>query len=284
MQEQPTFLDKAKNAAKEMGYFLSSMFFLKNFAAMIGAIAFFILMTFWWMRCYTKHGESLQVHDYIEMDLDDAIKKAESRGFEIVVSDSVFIVDRAPNIVLTQNPKPLSRAKEDRSIYLTVTKKTPEAVTLPDLIGNDDYNRYSKKLKMLDLKPKVKERIFDNKYEENTILYLVVDGEKVTAKDLKNKMEVPMGSVIEMVVTERGGAMIEIPNLVCKRYTEAEFLISGMQLNLGTVNMDATVTSQSGAYVWRQVPSADGGRMRMGEQIELYLTQYRPEDCPSEEF
>ncbi|MFK7933245.1 MAG: PASTA domain-containing protein [Saprospiraceae bacterium] len=281
MQEQRTFTDKLKAFFKELGLFLSSMFFLKNFAAMIGAFVFFLLTTFWWMRCYTKHGESLQVHDYTEMELEDAIKKAESRGFEIVVSDSVFIMDREQNIVLSQNPKPLSRAKEDRSIYLTVTKKIPPKRFLPNLIGSDDFNRYTKKLKMLHLKPRVKERVFDNKYEENTILYLVVDGKKVTAQDLKDKIAVPEGSVVEMVVTERGGTMVQIPDLVCMQFSEAEFLLSGMQLNLGTINADGTVTNQSSAYVWRQIPAATGKKMRMGEQVEIFLTQYRPEDCNS---
>lgn len=284
MQEQRTFIDKLKAWAKEVGLFLSSMFFIKNFAAMIGTIALFLMFTFWWMNCYTKHGESLQVHDYTEMELEDAVKKAESRGFEIVVSDSVFIVDREPNIVLSQNPKALSRAKEDRSIYLTVTKKIPEKVTLPDLIGSDDFNRYTKKLKMLHLKPRVKERVFDNKYEENTILYLVVDDKKVTAQDLKDKIRVPEGSVVEMVVTERGGTMVQIPDLVCMRYSEAEFLLSGSQLNLGTVNADGTVTNQATSYVWRQIPSATGGKMRIGEQVEVFLTQYRPEDCVGDDF
>ncbi|MEL7021695.1 MAG: PASTA domain-containing protein, partial [Bacteroidota bacterium] len=127
MSEQQTFADKLKRFFKELGLFLSSVFFIKNFAAMMGTIALFLVLTFWWMRCYTKHGESLQVHDYTEMELEEAIAKAASRGFEIVVSDSVFIMDRMPNIVLSQNPKPLSRAKEDRSIYLTITKRIPSA-------------------------------------------------------------------------------------------------------------------------------------------------------------
>ena len=271
---------KTKYYAKEMGYFLSSLFFLKNFAMMIATIVGFVLIMFWWMRCYTNHGESLQVHDYVGMDLKSAIKKANSRSFEIVVSDSIFIVDRAPNVVLAQNPKPLSRVKENRRIYLTVTKNKADLVTLPDLAGSDDYGQYTKKLRMMDVKFTIKERIFNNQYEENTILHFFHDGEKITGKKLKKGVKVPKGSTLEFVVTEKGGGYVEIPDLICKKFSEAEFLISGMQLNLGKINKDGTITNQSSAYVWRQFPTYEPSEtMRMGEQIEVWLTQNKPSRC-----
>lgn len=271
---------KLKHYAKETGYFLSSMFFVKNFVAMVATIIFFIFIMFWWMKCYTSHGESLQVHDYIGMDLGDAIKKAENRSFQIVVSDSIFIVDKEANIVLDQNPKPLSRVKKNRRIYLTVTKNTADLVSLPSLVGNYDYAQYTKKLKMMGVKFRIKERIFDNQYEENTIMHFFYDNKKVTDKDLKNGMKVPKGSTLEFVITEQGGGYVDIPNLVCKKYSEAEFLISGMQLNLGETNRDGTITNEANAYVWRQIPAYKPGEtMRIGEMIEVWITQNRPTGC-----
>lgn len=271
---------KIKYYTKETGYFLSSMFFIKNFIGMIATVVFFVIIMFWWMKCYTSHGESLQVHDYIGMDLGDAIKKAENRSFQIVVSDSIFIVDKEANIVLDQNPKPLSRVKKNRRIYLTVTKNNADLVTLPSLVGNYDYAQYTKKLKMMGVKYRIKERLFDNQYEENTIMHFFYDNKKVSDKDLKNGMKVPKGSTLEFVITEQGGGYVDIPNLVCKKYGEAEFLISGMQLNLGETNRDGTITNEAGAYVWRQIPAYKPGEtMRIGEMIEVWITQNRPVGC-----
>lgn len=271
---------KTKYYAKELGYFLSSLFFLKHFSMMVATVVGFVVIMFWWTRCYTNHGESLQVHDYIGMDLQSAIKKAESRSFEIVVSDSIFIVDQDPNIVLGQNPKPLSRVKENRRIYLTVTKNNADLVTLPDLAGSYDYNQYTKKLRMMDVKFKIREHIFNNQYEENTILHFFYDDEKITGQKLKKGVKVPKGTVLEFVVTEKGGGYVQIPDLMCKRFSEAEFLISGMQLNLGEVHKQSNVNNTSDAYVWRQFPSYEPGEtMRMGEQIEVWLTQYKPNSC-----
>lgn len=272
--------NKLKYYGKETGYFLSSMFFLKNFAAMLATIVFFIFLMFWWMKCYTSHGESLQVHDYIGMDLDDAVRKATDRSFQIVLSDSIFIVDKEANIVLDQNPKPLSRVKKNRRIYLTITKNTADLVTLPDLIGNYDYAQYTKKLKMMGVKFRIKERIFDNQYEENTIMHFFYDDKKITDKDLKDGVKVPKGSTMEFVITEQGGGYVDIPNLVCKKYSAAEFLIGGMQLNLGETNRDGTITNEANAYVWRQVPAyRPGATMRIGEMIEVWITQNYPSGC-----
>ena len=107
-------LNKLKAVGKEIWYFVSSQIFLKNFGGIVILLSLLLFFTFWWMRCYTKHGESLQVHDYTSMTLQDAIEKANSRSFEIVVNDSIHRPKMEPNVVLTQSPKPFSRVKENR--------------------------------------------------------------------------------------------------------------------------------------------------------------------------
>ena len=160
-----------KRWIKEFGWFISSKIFLKNFAGILGTIALFLFVMFLWMKCYTHHGESLQVHDYIGMESEAAIKKAKSRSFKALVADSVFVVGKPGNIVLEQNPSPFSRVKEKRKIYLTVSKNEAELVSLPDLTGgNDDYQQYVRRLKLMQVNGKIKSRRFNSKLEPNTIL------------------------------------------------------------------------------------------------------------------
>ena len=179
------FLNKAWVKIKYWGIetfrFLTSGIFLRNFLGVITLFAVLLFISFWWMRCYSKHGESLQVHNYIGMDLNDAISKANKKSFDIVISDSIFLPDKAPNLVLDQNPQPLSRVKENRKIYLTVTKSNPDLVTLPDLLGgNDDYKTYSRKLERLRVKSKITSRRFSNKLEANTILEVIYQGDTLS--------------------------------------------------------------------------------------------------------
>ena len=274
-------LSKLKAIGKEIFYFASSQIFLKNFGGMVVVISLLLFFTFWWMRCYTKHGESLQVHDYTAMNLDDAIEKANSRSFEIVVNDSIYRPKMEPNVVLTQSPKPFSRVKENRKIYLTITKTIPDMVKIPDFRRNDDYSNYERILKAREIESKIVDRRFRSKLEPGTILEVYYDHEKIT-EQIAEGFEVPKGSTLEFIVSERGGGTVPIPNLVCMKFSEAEFNVKGYDLSIGSIIKDATVTDESTAYVWKQTPKYSRSNMlKLGSQIDIYITQNIPENCVS---
>jgi len=274
--------ENIKNIAHEIWLFLKSPIFLKNFVAWIllmGGLFFLVNAMLNW---YTRHNESVQVGNYIGMSVDEATRRARDRSFRVVITDSIYIVDKTPNTVLDQDPKPLSRVKQRRRIYLTVTKSTPDAVTLPGLVGSYNYDQYTRKLEQLNLRYRIRERQFSSKYEENTILHFYYNGQKITQDDLEDGVEVPMGSTLEFVVTERNTGYVPLPDLVCKTYEAAQFLISANNLAVG--NIYGEVADINSAYVWRQEPTYEPGQnIRMGEQISIYLTQERPEGCPVEE-
>lgn len=267
-----------KMVANEIWQFLKSPIFLKNFVAWIvlmGAL-FFLVTTL--LNIYTRHNESVQVGNYINMSLDEATRRAQDRSFRIVITDSIYILDKAPNIVLDQDPKPLSRVKQRRRIYLTITKSTPDEITLPELVGSYSYDQYTRKLLQLGIRHTIRERQFDSKLEENTILHFYYKDRKITDADLKNGVEIPMGSTLEFVVTQRNTGYVPIPDLVCQTYEAAQFLISTNNLSVG--NIYGEVADMNSAYVWRQEPEYQPGQnIRMGEQVTLYLTQDRPAGC-----
>ena len=133
----------------------------------------------------------------------------------------------------------------------------------------------------MGLNSKIKERVFDARLEANTILYFFYDGKKLTQEDIDKGVEVPDGSTLEVVVTEKGGLMVASPDLVCMKYKEARFLLNNYNLSIGSIINDATVTDQDEAYVWKQLPMfTPSQQVRIGGQYDVYLTQYRPDDCP----
>lgn len=272
--------NKLKLIGREIFLFLSSRIFLKNFGGVVAFIAIMLFFSFWWMQCYTKHGESLQVHDYTGMSLEDAIDKAQSKSFVIVVNDSTFRPGIEPGIVLAQDPQPLSRVKENRKIYLSITKRIPDTELVPALDGgNDDYQTFDKKCRQKNFRTEIVNRVFSNRLSPNTILEVIYDGDTIT-NQLNDGVKIPEGSTIGVVVTKRGGGSVPIPELVCKQYDAAAFLVGNYNLNIGSIIPDATVTNQNTAYVWRQVPRyTAGGKMRVGEQVDIYLTQRVPADC-----
>lgn len=274
------FIDRLKKWAREAFLFLTSWMFWRNFIGILTMFLVVFFMTFWWMDCYTRHGSSYQVEDFKGMSVPDAQKLAKQKNFTIMIADSLFLPGQPPNTVLSQTPEPQSKVKKNRKIYLTVTKASPDQVEIPGLTGgNDDYATYQKKLKRLKVNSKVKERRFNNKLEPNTILEVYYNDENVTEK-LRGGFKVDMGSTVEVIVTERKGGRVQIPDLVCMRFNEAEFLVGNYELNIGSIITDATVIDQNSAYVWRQVPTANANqRFAIGSSVDIYLTQQRPDGC-----
>lgn len=267
-----------KAFAREVWIFLTSVLFLKNFAAMIGLIVGVAFLTNWWLGCYTNHGESVEVDDFTRMNLSDAEKQGSDKDFEFEVLDSIYTDGQPSGIILNQTPKPFSRVKEGRKIYVTITGD-PTPFRLPNLKESSyDFDQYAKRLALHSVKSRVKERAYDKRQAENTILYFYHNGKKVMESDVKSGYFVLPGDMLEFVVTERLSNELEIPDLVCMNYTAAEFLISSSNLNLGEVNDDGAVTDKSTAFVYKQDP-APGGIIQMGGQITVWITQTLPIEC-----
>jgi len=263
----------------EMYSFFTAPFVVRNCLGLLGFFGGLFLLTFWWLKCYTNHGESQEVPNFVGMGYRAASAMALSRDFEVVVNDSTYVPGKPAGQVLAQNPEPGSRVKEGRTIYFTVAKNNPDIIKMPDLVGSDDYDLYSRKCIRLGLKPRVLARIADPKLSPNTIVAVLFQGDTIT-EEIRFGYRVEMGATIDFIVSEQVALTVEIPDCVCQTYDAARFLISTSNLNVGAVINDGTVVDQLTAYVWRQTPQFDPeGTMRVGEQIDLYLTQERPAGC-----
>ena len=271
-------MENLKAFAKEVWLFLTSGIFLKNFAMILGVLVGFALISNWFLGCITNHGESVQVDDFTGMELRDAKRQGRDKDFEFMVLDSVWKEGKPSGIILSQAPKPLSRVKEGRKIYVTITGE-PESYRLPDIkLSAYEFDRYSKKLAMNGIKSRIKERVYDRKQAEGSILYFYHNGKKVTENEVKSGYYVMPGDVLEFVVTEQLSNQLQVPDLICMNYSAAEFLVSSSNLIIGTVNEEGDITSQSTAYVTRQDPSA-GQPIQMGGQITVWLSQSPPPGC-----
>jgi D-alanine-D-alanine ligase len=258
-----------------LGFFTSPVFF-KNCLAIVLFIAVVFLGFTWWLNIYTYHGKTRTIGDYVGMNLDQASKTAQRNTFQIIINDSIFVVGKDPNVILDQTPKPNAKVKKNRSVYVTVTSNTPPLVPLPKLIGNYDYSQYTRKLERLGINFRIRERKFDYKQEPNTILYFYHGEEQITDSKLRRGVKVPKGSLLEFVVTERNTGQVYIPNLVCKRFKAATFMIEGMDLLID----DVFGPRRDDAYVERQEPAYQAGAMiPVGSRITLYLSNERPLGC-----
>jgi len=262
---------------RELWYFLTSIFFLKNFAKIVGIGVLLFLFLTWWLSCYTRHGDSVKVGNYVGESIVEVEKELKKGGFRYFITDSTFLVEKKPGIVIKQTPKPNALVKENRTIYMTITKRSPDEKKLPGLVGNYDYDVYKKKLARLKIKSKIKRQVFSNKLEPGTIMYFYHGDEKITENDLKKGVKIPMGSTLEFVITTREGGRIQVPAVVCMTFKEAVFIISNSGLKVGKVIEDSTVTDRTNAFVKSQFPVKSS--IGLNGSVELKLTQAKPGSC-----
>ncbi len=258
--------------------FLRSPAFLRNIAAILVTLGILYGLLVFSLRIFTHHGSSIQIQDFTGMTIDQAREKAAANQLTLVITDSVFILEANPGTILNQLPEPFSRIKKNRSVYVTINSFMPPQVVLPSLVGNYDYNQYTRKLQRMGIKYRIIEKRFDQKLEANTILFFYFNGEEITDARLREGVKVPKGSTLDFVVTERRSDQVSIPDLTCKTYNQAAFVLSSMNLEIGQVFGE--FANYDEAWVYRQDPPESGDIMvPVGTRVNLYLSAEYPAAC-----
>lgn len=267
--------EKTKAFFKEIYYFISSKIFLTDFAKMLGMIALALFMIFWLMTCFTRHGESLKVGNYVGKNMKQVEDLIDDDGFEYVVTDSIFRENFPPDMVLEQNPAPSSYVKTGRTIYLKITKAAGDLVLLPDLAGRDDLVSYTEALKTIGIRVGRIDTIPDANLSDGTVVKIMVKGRDVYA-DLAKGIRLPQGSQIDLAVTRRETNETTVPNFIENgRYMTAEeygFIVESRELKIGQIIKDASVTDEHTAFISKIYPSK-GTILTKGDSITIYLTQ-----------
>jgi beta-lactam-binding protein with PASTA domain len=259
----------------EIYCFLTAPLVLKNCLSIVAVLGAVVFTSTYWMKCYTNHGESIEVPDLTGVSYRDAKKKASRADLDVDISDSIYQVDKPAGLVITQDPKPGSKVKENRTIYLAVTKNNPDLLKLPSLRGNDDYERYSKTLARMGLKPRITATTPDTKLEANTILEVRYKGDDITRKiDGSGGVQVNMGDFIDFTVSAGSDGLVaaEVPELGCMTLDAAREAIQNTGKTITKVQHIGQITREDDAYVLRYNIN--------GSEIDVYVVQKRPVTCP----
>jgi beta-lactam-binding protein with PASTA domain len=102
----------------------------------LAAIGFYLLCIFlfaFFVRLYTKHGEAIMVPDLRGKTYDEVVRVLSENDLEYAIADSTYDESKPALSVIDQNPKPDTRVKEYRTIYLTVNSRSAPSIKMPDL-------------------------------------------------------------------------------------------------------------------------------------------------------
>ena len=246
--------------------FLISKVFLLNLLAAV-ALGFALLYgSYFLLKGYTHHNETLSVPDLRGMEIPKARQTLRKRDLEMVIADSAYVPNAQPLTVIEQQPQASDKVKMNRKIYLKVNASEPPKVPVPDL--KDVSLRQA--IKILKTKGfEIGELQYIPGLAKNTVVRLEVGGETIKAG-----RKVEKGTTIDLVLEQgRTAAKTEIPSLTGLTESEAQFYLKGKGLNFGSKIYDSTVVDSQSAIIYKQRPLyRPQQKIAKGEIIDVWLT------------
>ena len=269
------------------------MTLLKNLVGVIGVTVLLVGGIMWILNIYTLHGESVEVPDLNNMNIADAQRLLATRDLEIEVLDSICKGGGLGGVIKDQTPKANARVKESRKIYITVTGYTDCKATVyyKDLVGRS-LGFVRRQMKRSKIKIGKNPRYIPGGKAENTVTEVYINGQPlfIEADPTKGQIppsepvKIPHGSTIDLVLWEGIDSEPKyIPKLSWRRYSEAEFAITGSKFLIGDIKYTGTISDTLAAWVWKQSP-APSSRATMGTGIDLWLMADKPQGCIDEEL
>lgn len=223
---------------------------------------------------YTRHGSAVEVPDVVGMNIKEAVKVLESKGFIIEVVDSLYDLpedlkdkDIDYGDIIMQNPKAKEKVKKGRRFYLMVRTSTPPMVEMPNLV-DFSLRQATSTLEAKGLKlgkvitrpglPPVMRQLYKGQI-------------------IKPGTKIPKGSTIDVWVGSGDGEAeeVEVPTLIGLTRNEAIKRLSNYGLNPGSeiYTVPAKNANDSAdAKVIRQSPVPNPDRkISQGDEVDLWF-------------
>lgn len=272
----------ADSEQEGLGAYLRSQVFRHTALAIILFFGIVLLAAFLWLRIYTHHGQELAMPDYTGFQYEDAVKDAGRKRFRMSIQDSLHVLGKPGGEILKQNPAPGALVKSNRMIYVTITKRSADKILsgrLPEMYGKS----YDRKKRELEEHFEIKSRIIDTRYDPGDpgqVLEVKYKGKTVMdSKGRDNSVQIEKGDYLDFIISARSGGKVEVPDLTCKTYEEAQFLLEGLGLVIGEVSQSGDIQDLNTAYIISQEPGPDGSMIEMESAIRVTVSQSKPATC-----
>lgn len=230
------------------------------FILVVISISYFYI----YLPAITNHGETITVPDLQGMNVEELDAFLLNRDLRWAVDDSAYSEDHPALAVLRQFPKPGSKVKENRMIYVSVNRLTPPTVPLPDLV---DRSRINAEVVLKSNELRRGNIILITSPFLNLVKEMRYQGNVVLAGT-----RVPKGASIDLVVGDGYGPRdFVIGSLVGDTYERALFKLMGWNLHLGNTEIPVEVdTTGIEIYVYKQYP-LPGDSVRVGDPVDIWI-------------
>lgn len=128
------------NRKRTIGWILLNLFL------MIGLSCLLIVITFSWIKSYTRHGQYISVPDVSGMFEEEAGQALAAVGLKYEVLDYKYDRMTVDGGVIEQKPKSGSYVKDGRTIYLTLNSGREPLRAVPDVADNSSLRAAESRL------------------------------------------------------------------------------------------------------------------------------------------
>lgn len=129
---------------------------------------------------YTHHGEAIDVPDVHHKSMVEARSILESKGLDVVVSDTGYVKELPADCILEQSPRAGAMVKSGHVINLVVNASSTPVLTLPDIVENCSQREAMAKLKAMGFKVGMPQFVAG---EKDWVYGVTVDGHDRQAGD-----------------------------------------------------------------------------------------------------
>lgn len=131
--------------------YLTSKVFFRQVLVAVGIVAVLAFVFFNMLSYFTNHGEEITVPNLSKLTVEQTEEKLESLDLDYVLLDTLDFNKEFPKYgVVVQDPKPGSKVKANRKVYIKINSDGYAYVTLPDLIEKT-YRQAEPTLKSIGL-------------------------------------------------------------------------------------------------------------------------------------
>jgi beta-lactam-binding protein with PASTA domain len=238
--------------------------------ALVILLIFSILQLLGW---FTKHGEYLTVPGLIGKDYNQSIVLLESKGFYVIIQDSIYSDTISRGTIIKQLPDSNSTVKINRTVYLTVNRYIPPMIVMPSLEGKS-FGFALELLKRNHLL--LGDTIIKADFMKGTILEQNYKGYRIPPGN-----KVQWGSRISLVIA--GGLMDQetlVPDLIGLTYGEAKAQLDLLGVNIAAIVAEGLVTDTASAFIYKQSPEPMDEEkrplfIRSGQLMDLYISSVK---------
>ncbi|WP_069660118.1 PASTA domain-containing protein [Arcticibacter eurypsychrophilus] len=250
--------------------YLKTSTFRKNLIIAIVSVAVFLLLIFFCLRFYTRHGEGVAVPKLKGLPVEQAIALLESQGLRYQI-DSVYQIDKEPGMVTEQDPDEGTNVKFNRTIYLTIITRNAPNVGFPDIF---ESSYLEARAVLSNYGIKIADTSYTSDIMRDRVLSVTYRGQNILKGDA-----IPKGSSISLVLGDgKGASEVDLPNVVGLSLPEAIFSLKGSSLTMGTVSYEGSVTDTINAKVFKQYPAVSDSlyKVAIGTPVDLILSNDLP--------